>query len=421
MFALSNPFRRIFRGGPQFSGTQPIKIAPVEVHDIETGADKRSRTLKHLLKLNHVTHSIVYHDLQYHNHLPHILGSAYLLNSSPEHLSDIYEAEAKELDKWVDSPGEVSEYDWRDYLGDPHYQRAYVDFFEDQLVLHGYDWKGVVEKFLFEGKAPLVNCLVAGLAHPLIHLGYAFELSSKELAMEALGLAATQHNFLHKYLDDPSYSNPSLAHSEDRSNDLFDIFARVAKDTRLDGAANAGIEGLFKTHEAVVLEYWNAWTMTDPEKQFKHSQSAATALLAVTPQPAGKFNFFFVHLLTSSHAVRILLPVIPAKFHVSLVRQWWLITLTLFCIQYRPDVDTRIVADYDLGGRDWDWVLGKAVSGKHSIDAHYVKALRSMKIASDTWGDEDQFYLKAAVKFGAEFDGWGGFRAHDMACELDEM
>ena len=37
-----------------------------------------------------------------------------------------------------------------------------MDFFEDQLVLHGYDWKAVVEKFMFEGKEPLVNCLVAG-------------------------------------------------------------------------------------------------------------------------------------------------------------------------------------------------------------------------------------------------------------------
>ena len=32
-----------------------------------------------------------------------------------------------------------------------------------------------------------------------------------------------------------------------------------------------------------------------------------------------------------------------------------------------------------------------------------------MKEAANTWGDGDEFYLKAAVKFAEEFDGWGGF------------
>lgn len=42
------------------------------------------------------------------------------------------------------------------------YQRAYVDFFEDQLVLNGYNWKKVLADYLFTGKEPLINCLVGG-------------------------------------------------------------------------------------------------------------------------------------------------------------------------------------------------------------------------------------------------------------------
>ena len=37
-----------------------------------------------------------------------------------------------------------------------------------------------------------------------------------------------------------------------------------------------------------------------------------------------------------------------------------------------------------------------------------------MKTAAETWGDESEFYLRAASKFGIEFDDWGGFS------ELDE-
>lgn len=47
-----------------------------------------------------------------------ILGSAYILGASSEHLSDIYEKESKELEPWRDSPGEISTFDWRDYLGE---------------------------------------------------------------------------------------------------------------------------------------------------------------------------------------------------------------------------------------------------------------------------------------------------------------
>ena len=49
-----------------------VEINPVEVHDVEILPEKRARVLKHLLKLNHVNHSIIYHHLQFHNHMPHV-------------------------------------------------------------------------------------------------------------------------------------------------------------------------------------------------------------------------------------------------------------------------------------------------------------------------------------------------------------
>ena len=55
---------------------------------------------------------------------------------------------------------------WLPQLQEPaessRYQRAYVDFFEDQLVLNGYDWRKVLSEFLFTGKEPLINCMIAG-------------------------------------------------------------------------------------------------------------------------------------------------------------------------------------------------------------------------------------------------------------------
>jgi hypothetical protein len=42
------------------------------------------------------------------------------------------------------------------------YQRAFVDFFEDQLVLNHYDLQALLEDYLLGGKDPLINCVVSG-------------------------------------------------------------------------------------------------------------------------------------------------------------------------------------------------------------------------------------------------------------------
>lgn len=68
--SFSNPI-----GVPRFLGGDSgpvIDIQAVDIHDVETSQEKRARTLKHLLKLNHAKHAIVYHHLQFDNHMPHV-------------------------------------------------------------------------------------------------------------------------------------------------------------------------------------------------------------------------------------------------------------------------------------------------------------------------------------------------------------
>lgn len=368
-------------------------------------------------------------------------------------LTRVYETESKLLDPWTDSPAEVTELDWRDHLGcreyvilsafsvvnstsanvrleQIRYQRAFVDFFEDELVHFGYDWKQVVSKYLFSGKEPVFNAIIADrtslcytpplswflylhltVGHPLIHLAYAFEMSSREIAMEALGLAATCYNDMHKYLDEPVHSRLEASY---HTTSLFEILDRVRSDKQLDGLFSTpgdhNLDTLFRTREAVLLNHWNAWKIDNPIKQFSESQALAAALLVATHVDSSeKYDFFLVHTLTTSHAVRILLPLIPAQFQIPLVRQWWLLTLAVFIAQLRPEISLDRLRSYELNGRDWKWTANKAVKGEHSTDAHYVKAIRALREIALTWGDDETFYLKAAVKFADEFSGWGGF------------
>lgn len=410
---------------------QSIDLPSVQIHDVETAPEKRPRTLKHLIKANHVNYSILYHNLQFDNHMPHLLGSAYLLGANHNQLEKIYEVESKQLEAWKDSPAEVTEDDWRNFLGDKRYQRAYVDFFEDELALkYSYDWKAVAEEYLFSGKEPLINGLIGGcklmkqttkntlltaelVGHPLIHLGYAYELNSKEIGMEALALVASSYNFLHKYLDYPYGGEFSVLSGDTpyTTTSPLEILHKISDDKRFDGLfENRGydnVEILFNEHEELVLEYWNAWTISDPKKQFQESQEAAVALLTRTVKPGTHaYDFFLVHILTTSHAVRILLPMIPKKYHIDLVRQWWLLTIAVYIAQLRPKINDDIEVK---PVKQWHYVEDKAINGPWATDAHYVKALRAIKEAAFTWGDVHERYLAAAITFADDFKGWTGF------------
>ncbi|KXT06419.1 hypothetical protein AC578_6063 [Pseudocercospora eumusae] len=400
-----------------------ITLPKPNIHDVEERPEKRARTLKHLLKANHINHSIIYNNLRFHNHTPHILGSAYIFGADHDELTHIYEAESKNLEPWRDSPGEIALHDWRDFLGKREYQRAFIDFFEDQLVQHGYDWHALLKEFLFSGKEPLINNLIAGLAHPLIHLGYAEELSSRTVAIEALGLAACFYNNWHVFLDDPKYTKPA----PNPTDSLFGILERVRNDTRFDNLSDHlgsdNIEKILGNEElaAAALEYWNSWDLKKPTEQFAESQKLAVALVVAAEEPSNDkgYDFFGVHLLTSSHAVRTLLPSLPNKHHIPLVRQWWLFTLLVYIAQLRPKINIDNIKLVELEGRDWKFVTEKALKSKWRTDAHFVKALRCMHEASKTWGDANQFYLKSAVKMAEEFKGWGGFGPEQLEEEAD--
>ncbi|KAM4059758.1 hypothetical protein HRG_002615 [Hirsutella rhossiliensis] len=384
-----------------------VNIPPAQVHQIETNPDRRARCLKHLLKANHVNYSIVYNNLLSVNHSPHLLSTAYLLGASEAQLHALYEDGIKGLEPWKPSPAEIVDLDWVDFLGDKWYQRAYVDFFEDKLAMtFAYDWKQEAEHFLFSGEKPLVHGLIGGLGHSLVHLGYAYEMDCKEVGMEALGLACVEYDFLHKYFDDASYTKPcTLA-----SGSPLDLLTKMSEDKRFDELPkniDAGqLEALFEKHEDLIMEYWNAWELDELAQQFQQSQEAAVSLAVATVGPDTQtYDFLLAHLLTASHAARILLPFFPPQHHTTLVREWWLLAIIVFIIKGRPRPKPDNIQK-ELGGKDWKYVDNQALTSRWSTDAQYIKAIRAMREASMTWGDAQQEYIRAAVTFVDNFGGW---------------
>lgn len=98
-----------------------------------------------------------------------------MFGASPQRLFDIYDGECKTLEGWADSPHEVTRVDWNRWFGDKRYDpqpedkangdryaRAYLDFFEDEVVRSNYDWKRVVQRYVVEGDEPLLSGMISG-------------------------------------------------------------------------------------------------------------------------------------------------------------------------------------------------------------------------------------------------------------------
>ena len=311
-----------------------------------------------------------------------------------------------------------------------------TEFFAAELAKNGYDWKALVQKFLFErglkgspNEFPLFNSLLAGLCHPIIHLAYAYELNSKEVAIEALTLAAASYDptmagLLESSLPGSLPANPPTY----STTEIFEVLRRCRDDKRLDGAfKETGLQNLpvllaNPTLVRVLHEHFSAWKITDPTSQFEQSQQMAVALFLASSQSAGGegYDFFLLHLLTASHGARVVVPYLPPQYHEPLLRQWLLTTLAMYIIQHRMPVTVEFVHDFDLDGRDWAWAVKEAMQGKHRYDVHVVKAIRAFKEAAELWEDRTEYYLKAAVRFAVEFDDWAGFGGSFTPEEAEE-
>lgn len=163
----------------------------------------------------------------------------------------------------------------------------------------------------------------------------------------------------------------------------------------------------------MVLDHWNAWDVDESNLhgRFHAAQKAAVALLVATKTDGKQYDFFLCHILTSSHALRVLLPVLPAKYHVPLVRQWFLFAILAYIAQLRPKIDESFIEDFvPKEGKDsWEYVRHMALKGEYATDAHWVKGLRAMMVAEEGWGGEGGWWLKAACRLAGGFGGWGGF------------
>jgi len=164
-----------------------------------------------------------------------------------------------------------------------------------------------------------------------------------------------------------------------------------------------------KTCEHALLEHWNAWMIDNFDAQFAQAWELSVKLAIETGGPSAEYYFFLIHLLTALHAVRIILPHIPGDMWSSVLRQYWAWLVVVYVAQLKRPIHSGAIENVDLNGRDWDWVSENSVASEWSLDCHYIKVVRALKVGSELYSEKNEWHLKAAVKFMDEFHGWVGF------------
>lgn len=154
-----------------------------------------------------------------------------------------------------------------------------------------------------------------------------------------------------------------------------------------------------------MLGYYYRLDMRDLIETHRNLTRLTTLILCAT----GEYDFFLMHLLSLSYAIRTLLPVVPKNYALPLCKSHWLLIIALYVAQSRPEIRLALVDEVDLAGRTWEDVVKKALA-REKVDAHYLKAVRAMRDLAGLWKEDEEFYLKAAVKFTWGFERWAGFQ-----------
>jgi Questin oxidase-like len=207
--------------------------------------------------------------------------------------------------------------------------------------------------------------------------------------------------------------NPPPIPSPYKTTDLAEVINRVQNDERfkgiveMPGTVNFGI--VLQSRFEAFMEHWNAWEIKDPIQQLEHCCDLSVLLAISAGYGDGKYDFFYAHIMTVAHAVRVLYHYFPADRRASILRQYGFFTILLYILQKRLPFGIEEIESVETNSRDWNWVTENTLKHRWALDDHFFKVVRATKAFAETYGEKNGFYLRAAIKYVTEFNGWEGF------------
>ncbi|KAK5736040.1 hypothetical protein LTR17_007711 [Elasticomyces elasticus] len=372
-----------------------LTVPPITNDLIEGRTSERATCVADLLARNHDEYTILIHGAM-HSHVHHIVGNAYSLGGSEEHLRAVFDGQASKLDHWTSSTVLVSNDD------DLHKR------------LGRQDVRACLPRVLrptFAGLQRRLECFDARIPPWRKSI-----TECPKVAVEALAMLAVDYNPLHRLLD-------ASAKTPVKQTSALATLERIRTDDRFDGLFSTSGVGntmaILGSEDArkAVLEHFNSYIVpSEPDETNKallELAEAAVLLLAAVDAPKTKheFDIYLTHQHTFVWSIRVLIAALPLTATRTLFRAAWLMMVLTYITQLRPEIVkdriTQPLIASPQAGVEWERLKSAAL--ENTEDPHYTKVIRTLWEFATLWPHNEALFLDACVIFERDFAGWKGF------------
>ncbi|KAJ1675036.1 hypothetical protein EV182_002060 [Spiromyces aspiralis] len=363
----------------------------------------------------------------YHNHFNHHLLASLTLGATTARLKEIYEIHKRQETPSLEynPQDKVTPGNLENFRSNDKYFPNWLVFYLNTIKGSGGDWQHVLETYFFHPS--LFACMMSGLVHPVIQVGYGAEFDSVGIVAQGLALGSiekptfaplfTQDGEL---VGDSNYepvvsrglealnkgfqmfgithqspwrsriSGNRMLASTTIGSSLLDILNQVRRDEKLTEIARSAPKDkkfteFLEKAGGPLSTYAAQWKVQpDPvaiKLKLREMYLVYTHLYNSTP----KFDFFLMHAVTSSYFLPILLPLFSIRNQIRLLRAHWAVMLAIYVLVGSPEIKLTSMADPDDDDKNnreaesderWTKLRRRAVTNN---DMHLAKVIRSLQ------------------------------------------
>ena len=306
------------------------------------------------------------------DHFPMALQALSKMTADPEMISNFAKRKLLEnRNAEVNSESElmIQQTNWKDFIGKRVHAPAYIVFFQRELEEKGLQL--TLDKFLPE----LITGMGSAAFHGLIRLAYALELNLESEIAHALAAWTCTYQYLGKL---PASGPHDLASSYNaaRETGLFE---------------NSVIKGENIIQRMVTVSKDPEFPKLVANLDRNRLELSGLAEAVVTLYMSSSGNFTALHAVTSTHALRVLLPYLNQTSKSLALAYYWQALLAAAITFKTPALDVPLDNELKMS---WDEIF---ILACQSTDEHVLKLVYTCFEESKVYTGSD-IYKKAAYK-----------------------
>jgi len=342
---------------------------------------------------------VFFNDKEFHNHAIQAILASFSLGADEESLKELFRlSEGHQRPKLPEKEG--FQWDSPNCLHNEEYYTNYLNFFLKEIELKGII--PTIEEYIFKDrKAQMFHRFMMGFHHPIIHTGCGVEFGIPLMVAEGLANTAAHGAKLPKL-----YGNePTKGRTEQVGKHVtaLELVMATRDDKRFDGiikfekpSGNRGVSDIAEDYIVAItekateacLEYLDKFVVQeqlDGECGLRARAIELQVMGAVVccgAQPPNKephFDFYGLHILTSSIFLQAFIEQLNPVYGASLLRGKFLIDLVVYLSRNRPAINLEQFKTYPK--QPWEKILevtfANPKEGKEREHIH--KCVRALK------------------------------------------